>query len=214
LLPFTRDEFIAVFAAYNSAIWPAQIVAYILGFVAVMLLARHGRDSGRLIACMLALSWFWTGIVYQWVFFARINRAAYLFGGGFVLEAALLVGYGLSSQRLAFRYRDGLPAYVGLLLLGYAAAIYPLLGLVMGDTYPSVPTFGLTPCPVTLFTLGFLLMAETVSMALLVVPLAWSFIGGTAAILLNVPQDWGLLIGGPVAIVAIWIKRRTARYIQ
>lgn len=214
MLPFTRDEFIALFAAYNSAIWPAQIVAYILGIIAVILLARPGRDSGRLIASILALSWVWTGILYPWVFFAPINRAAYLFGGGFLLEAGLLVSYGLSSQGLAFRYRDDLATYLGLLLLGYAAAIYPLLGLVMGHTYRSVPTFGLTPCPVTLFTIGFLLMAETVSMALLVVPLAWSVIGGAAAILLNVPQDWGLLVGGPVAIAAICMKRRTVRYTQ
>jgi hypothetical protein len=79
----------------------------------------------------------------------------------------------------------------------------------MGHRYPGVPSFGLTPCPVTLFTLGFLLIATTVPMILLIVPLAWSFIGGTAAILLNIPQDWALLVGGPVAIVATWMKRRT-----
>ena len=31
MLPFTHEEFIAVFRVYNTAIWPAQIVAYLLG---------------------------------------------------------------------------------------------------------------------------------------------------------------------------------------
>jgi len=34
MLPFTPAQFQSVFAAYNDAIWPAQIVAYMLGGVA------------------------------------------------------------------------------------------------------------------------------------------------------------------------------------
>ena len=65
LLPFTRDQFISVFAAYNSAIWPAQILAYLLGVISVGLLARPGRASARLMTGALALSWLWTAIVYD-----------------------------------------------------------------------------------------------------------------------------------------------------
>jgi len=214
LLPFTRDQFISVFAAYNSVIWPAQILAYLLGVISVGLLAFPGRASARLITGALALSWLWTAIVYHWMYFAPINRAAYLFGAGFVIEAVLLAYYGLTSQRLTFRYHASPATNLGLLLIGYALAIYPLLGLAMGHRYPAVPTFGLTPCPVTLFTLGFLLLAAPVSTALLVVPLTWSFIGGTAAILLNLPQDWALVVGGPLALVAIWIQRRRAKFTE
>ncbi len=35
MLPFTLEQFLNVFATYNKAIWPAQILAYVLGAVAV-----------------------------------------------------------------------------------------------------------------------------------------------------------------------------------
>jgi hypothetical protein len=54
--------------------------------------------------------------------------------------------------------------------------------------------FGITPCPLTLFTFGILLLASgRIRWSLLVVPGAWSLIGGSAAFLLDVPQDWPLL---------------------
>ena len=35
MLPFTVDEFFSVFSAYNNAIWPAQLLAYLLAAVAL-----------------------------------------------------------------------------------------------------------------------------------------------------------------------------------
>jgi len=31
LLPFTPDQFLEVFATYKLAVWPAQLIAYLLG---------------------------------------------------------------------------------------------------------------------------------------------------------------------------------------
>jgi hypothetical protein len=60
-----------------------------------------------------------------------------------------------------------------------------------------MPMFGITPCPVTIFTFGvFLLAAAPVSRRLFVIPVIWSLIGGSAAFLLQVPQDWLLLFSG------------------
>ena len=33
MLPFTAEQFLAVFVNYNNAIWPSQIAAYLLGGV-------------------------------------------------------------------------------------------------------------------------------------------------------------------------------------
>ena len=40
MLPFTHEAFIAVFRVYNVAIWPAQVVAYLLGATILLLLLR------------------------------------------------------------------------------------------------------------------------------------------------------------------------------
>jgi hypothetical protein len=41
---------------------------------------------------------------------------------------------------------------------------------------------------------------------LLVIPVIWSLIGGSAAILLAVPQDWLLLVSGFVAVPLIAVR--------
>jgi hypothetical protein len=78
--------------------------------------------------------------------------------------------------------------------------VYPLLGLYAGHGYPRVPMFGITPCPLVLFTFGTLLLASRVPGWLLFVPAAWSLVGGSAAFLLGVPQDWPLLFSGLAAV--------------
>ena len=71
--------------------------------------------------------------------------------------------------------------------------------------------FGVTPCPVVIFTFGlFLLATRPVPVWLLVVPFIWSLIGGSAAILLGVQQDWLLLASGFIAVPLIVVRNRRA----
>jgi len=39
-MPFTTEQFFAVFAAYNQAIWPLQVAAALVGLVATAVLLR------------------------------------------------------------------------------------------------------------------------------------------------------------------------------
>lgn len=90
----------------------------------------------------------------------------------------------------------------------YAAVVYPLVGMWSGHRYPELPMFGITPCPVTIFTFGLMLLAASpVPRWLLVIPVIWSLIGGSAAVMLGVPQDWLLLVSGASA-VAIVVRDR------
>lgn len=89
-----------------------------------------------------------------------------------------------------------LAAWVGAAFLFYTAVLYPLIGMATGHTYPEMPMFGVTPCPVTIFTFGMLLLTtQRLPRWLLVIPFVfvWSLIGGSAAIALGVTQDWLLL---------------------
>jgi hypothetical protein len=68
--------------------------------------------------------------------------------------------------------------------------------------------FGITPCPVTLFTLGLLLLTTApVPAWLLVIPLLWAQVGGSAAFLLDIPQDWLLLFSGAAVPLTAWRNR-------
>src|SRR5215218_8266080 len=199
MLPFTPEQFTAVFASYNGAIWPMQFFAYVLGALAFGLAFRGGPSSDRIIAVILAVMWAFTGIGYHLTFFAAINKAAYGFGALFLVEAVALTYAGAYRTRLEFGFRGDPAAWVGVLFVGYAAALYPLIGISTGHHYPELPMFGVTPCPVTIFTLGMLLLTtNSPSGYLLPIPLLWSLIGGSAAILLQIPQDWLLLASGAV----------------
>ncbi len=48
MLPFTREQFMAVFAEYNLAVWPVQVVAYALAVGLVVAVLRPSRTRSRL----------------------------------------------------------------------------------------------------------------------------------------------------------------------
>ncbi len=205
MLPFTRDQFLALFVQYNKDVWPAQIVAFALGLAMIVLLFVRSRGRNRIVGVGLAAMWGWTGIVYHWQYFASINDAAPAFAALFVLQAALFLYSGAIRGHEKYRASRGLHAWAGWTMVGYALVLYPLIGLSSGHTLAEAPMFGITPCPVTIFTLGLLLLARPVPWWLLAIPLLWSLVGGSAAFLLGVPQDWGLAASG---IAALWIAVR------
>lgn len=208
-MPFTQEEFFEVFATYNAAIWPLPILTYLLGVAAVGLTFWPSRMATVLISAILALMWLVNGGAYHWSFFAEINPMARGFAILFVVQALFLVGAPLVSK--SFRIlsiRDARTA-AGLGLAAFAAFLYPALGWLAGHAYPAAPVFGVAPCPTTIFTIGLLLLGTwKVARWLLVIPSLWALIGGSAAVLLNVPQDFGLLAALLVAVgFAIAIAR-------
>ena len=214
MLPFSHEQFLATFAEYNQAVWPSQVLAYAIGLGASACLVRSGAWASRTAAGGLILMWLWTGIVYHGLFFSRVNPAAYVFGAAFAVEAMLL---GVAAWRGSLRLgagRGGMHARIGWSLIAYALVGYPMAGALSGMTYPHVPVFGITPCPLTLFTFGVLLLSPArVPWWLLAVPAAWSLIGGSAAAILQVPQDWPLLFSA-LAAVLILVRQRNGATTQ
>lgn len=189
-LPFDRDQFFAVFARYNEAVWPAQAFLTGLAIVAALLAWRPGRD--RIISGILALLWAWMGVVYHFMFFRSINPAAVVFAAAFLFEAAAFAVFGVLRGRLQFRVSATASGFAAGVVLVYALAVYPLLGQAVGHVYPAAPTFGL-PCPTTIFTLGLLIAAgPRAPKVLLAVPLAWALVGTVAALQLGMVEDLGL----------------------
>ena len=196
MIPFTVDQFLNVFEQYNVAVWPAQVFLYTIGIVAICLALSRQKDFSRSISLILSLFWIWMGIVYHLSFFSAINKAARGFAALFVLQGILFFIAGVSKHQLTFRFSSNLYGIVGGVFLVYALIFYPAFGYWLGHRYPAAPTFGL-PCPTTIFTFGILLWTiRRVPLYILAIPLAWSFIGGWAAISLGMIEDFGLLVAG------------------
>jgi hypothetical protein len=203
-LPFTVEQFYDVFVQYNDSVWPMQIVLYAVAVAILVLLLSAGRTESRIVACLLAVLWAWTAIAYHFLFFTRIS------GSGWIIGAVLLAGglwlgwVGGIRGRIQFGPRRDRQGSLGGLLVFYALVAYPLIGFAVGHRYPAVPTFGL-PCPVTIFTVGLLLLTTApVPRSVFLAPALWGLFGGASAtFLLGVYQDAGLLLAGIVSVVAM-----------
>ena len=206
-LPFTTDQFFAVFGDYNEAVWPVQIALLGLAVVAVACLFIRGSRADAAISGILAFMWLWTGLVYHITYFSRINGFAVIFGGISIAGAAVFFFQGILRGGLRFLLRKGSRAYVGWSLLAFALVIYPILTIYSGHSYPEMPTFGL-PCPTTIFTIGVLaFLEEPYPRHVLAVPVLWTLVGVQAAFLLGVPADLALL---PAGAAGIWLAVRNS----
>ncbi len=209
--PFTADQFFQVFASYNTAVWPAQILLVGAAVLCLVLAFRPERRAGKAIVFVLAALWAWMAVAYHWAFFAEINPAARIFGALFLLEAALLLWVGYRTDDLRFEPRRDLFGVAGGILIIYALGVYPLVGMGLGHRYPAQPTFGL-PCPTTIFTVGMLIWVKPkVPWGPLIVPLVWSAIGMTAVFYFGVLEDTMLPVATISAAVLTLMKNRRTR---
>jgi hypothetical protein len=207
-LPFTVEEFLRVFERYNLAVWPMQWVLYALGIAAVILAFWRADRASRIISFILAFLWLWMGGVYHLTFFTSINRAAFFFGLIFILQAALFFYVGVWEGKLSFGIYFDSSGITGAILLVYAMLIYPALAILFGHRYPATPTFGL-PCPTTIFTFGLLIWTnQRVPRLLLIIPLIWSAVGFSAALLLKVTEDFGLPVAGMLSLLLLGMHNR------
>lgn len=210
-LPFSQTQFLENFARYNTAVYPVQLIFFGLAVLAVVWALKNNKFTDKGISGILVFFWLWMGIVYHFIFFSAINKAAYVFGSLFVIQAILFFIYGVRQNKIRFEFRRDCYAIAGLAFITFALVVYPILGFFFGHAYPANPTFGL-PCPTTIFTFGILLMASRqFNRLLLVIPLLWAFIGFGAALSLGIREDAGLLVAGVSGAVMIWFGQRDKR---
>ncbi len=217
-LPFTREAFLAMFAAYNQAVWPLQILAYALAICAAVLAIRpFVRWSDRLIVAILAAFWLWIGGVffmsYQRVLdHSPISTIATI---GFLIQGVLFVWFGLVRRELTFKPNLDLFGVIGGTLIAYAGLIYPLFSYLDGHIFPASPGFGLgtVPCPTTIFTFGLLLWTSSrVPKSVLIIPTLWAVLGGISApVNYGVYEDLGLLAAGVLGTgLLVWRDRHAS----
>lgn len=160
-----------------------------LGLFAIGALWLASSRARIAVLGVLAPLWSWTGGVYHILHFAKINRAVIAFGALFIAEAIIFLVYAARGRGLELS-RDAPARLWAWLLILYALLAYPLLGALSCHVYPAAPMFGVTPCPLVIFTFGMLLFSRArAPWPLFVVPALWSVIGASAAFLLDVYPD-------------------------
>jgi hypothetical protein len=209
-LPFSTGEFLDVFGAYNSALWPAVAAFWIVTIAVIIAWLRVGRMP-RVICALLAAHWAWSGIAYHYVFFRRINPAATLFGVLFVLEAVLFIWLARRS-RGAFAIAKSLRGLTGGILI-LCALLYPALGFGFGLRYPRMPLFAV-PCPTELLTAGMLLVSSGIPRIVYIVPLIWAVVGSSAALSLGIRADMALVAAAVLLALDLFLPQVLGGRIQ
>lgn len=204
-LPFTVEQFLEVFANYNNAVWPLQVVLNLLAIIVVYLAVKRSSYTDKVVPFVLSFLWIWMGWVYHITFFRVINPAALGFGATFIFQGLLFLTTAWKGQ-VSFQATWGGRQSIGSLLIAYGLVMYPLLGYGLGHVFPSAPTFG-APCPTTIFTFGVLLWSTGLPKYLLIIPSLWSVVGFTAALTLGITEDVGLLVAGVVANTTILVAK-------
>jgi hypothetical protein len=195
-----RDEFLGVFTAYNQALWPAGDALSLAAFGAVCLVLFPGPARDRAACAILAGLWFWTGLVYSFGYLSRLTPLGYLFGSLFLVQSVLLVHMGVLRHDVRFWMHSGSRHLAGILLIFYALVAYPALATLLGHGHPMAPSFGV-PTPVTLFTLGMLLLTRAPWPRLLfAIPLFWTLIGTWLALELRLREDLALVIAAALVL--------------
>lgn len=155
MIPFTVDQFLRVFARYNVTVWPAQLVLFALGILAIWLAFQRRVELAKGISFILALFWLWMGLVYHFWFFSVINPAALIFAAFFVLQGMLFFLVGVVKHQLRFRFKTDFYGIVGSVFLIYALIVYPVVGYWVGlrdirqrqrSVFPVQPRSSLSGC--------------------------------------------------------------------
>jgi hypothetical protein len=209
----SAEEFFALVEVYNTKCWPVHIVTFLLGVGAVILTVVRAAYSDRIISAILASLWLWSGIVFLMTFFSDLTPElltfavpgfAYTSGALFVVQGILFLYFGVIRGFLAYRSEGGPFATVGLVAIVYAMVVYPIIGYVTGHALPGYPLFGSAPCPVTIFTIGMLMLANRrMPQVVPIIPMIWGLIGIVAVAVFKVWADVGLFAAGILAVVIL-----------
>ena len=71
-VPFTQQQFLDVFGAYNSTTWPVVIALWLVTLAFGVRFVR-GRPGSVALSALAAVHWAWSGLVYHALFFTDVN---------------------------------------------------------------------------------------------------------------------------------------------
>jgi len=204
--PIITEQFFKVFEKYNHAIFPVQIVLFLLSILALIVIGSKIKQKDKFVAGILTVLWLWMGIGYHIAFFS--GTVAYGYGLLFVVQGFLFLWEGVILYNLKFVFRMSIQAYVGYFFILYGLIIYPIVGYLIEPHLSRTISIGL-PSPTIILTFGFLLLCDKkFSKFLLIIPSLWAVIGISAVIKLGVYQDAMMLIAAIIADVLILRRKR------
>lgn len=204
----TLEQFFNVVKVYNLTIWPMQVVAYILGVLALILAIKKTKYSSRIISAILVFFWLWVGFIFSRIYFIKVFNMAGIYVVLLIIQGIIFLIFGVFRPNISFRFKPNVYSIIGIFFIIYAMICYPAIEYILGRGYPKILPFGLVPCPTIIFTFGlFLWTDKKLPKFILIIPLILA-ISGFLAIVLGIWEDIGLIIAGILGTIMIVIRDR------
>jgi hypothetical protein len=210
LVLFTPETYFRLFELHHRNWWPVQLACMTMAAVILLCLWLKRPWGGRVIAILLAASWAWVGWAFLQLRFAPIHPVANGYALAFLLQALLLVLYGISRRGVEFETGHAVRAAIGVSVLLVALLAMPAIAHLTGRTWIQAELFAMTPDATALATLGLLLLAKgRIALWLAMIPVAWCFVTGATLWVLAAPEALLLPAGAMLAIafMAIPVRR-------
>jgi hypothetical protein len=154
-----REDWLSIFEAYSSHIWPAQIVFYLAAILLTgWLFLKPGRWQNWFTKLYLSIAFAWNGILWFLILakdMAGGSYGNYFFGCIFII-VSMLFAVDLFRQKMDFSLPPIGWQKQALWILTLLVFCYPLFGLAFGHRYTRLMFPGTFPCPTT--ALGLLLL--------------------------------------------------------
>ncbi|MDY6877470.1 MAG: DUF6064 family protein [Chloroflexota bacterium] len=129
-----------------------QIVMYVLaGILTLLFFARPGTTTDRIIKAYLAFACAWIGVVFFLILGQDLpahNAQAFLF-----LSIAVLFAVDLLIGKIEFRVPETRWHLYTAIFWFVMVFLYPVVGMLVGHTYPRMIILGTFPCPTVAFAL-------------------------------------------------------------
>ncbi|HBG69828.1 MAG: hypothetical protein A2W93_00420 [Bacteroidetes bacterium GWF2_43_63] len=207
-LPFTTEQFFNVIEKYNLTMFPFQLIIFMMGIGCLFLLHSKLSAKDKLIGICLGTLWIWIGVAYHLAFFTVINKAAYLFGVLFILQGLFILLSTFGKNRLIFKFTLQTKDYLGYFFILYGLIVYPIISYFVEGSIERTIVMGL-PCPSTIFTFGFFILAgNKFTRYLLIIPSLWAIVGLSAAINIGVFQDVMIIIAAITADIILILRKK------
>jgi len=206
----TGEQLLEAVATYNQAIWPMQIIGYVLALITVVLAFKKTVWASRINFAVLTFFWLWVALMY-WLPSARpAFPIGYAFLVLYLIEGVLFLIQAVKGKLTFGTYNKG-HTIGGLTMILYTMIGYPLLAIFLDHPYPQASLIGLTPCPLTLFTFGLLLLTRSaVPIILLIIPLFWG-LSGVLWISIGMWEDIGMVLGSLIVLVLILRRNKNLK---
>lgn len=210
MFSLTIEDFMLVLESYNLAIWPLQILSYILVIVALFFTFKSTKYSQIIVVGILSLFWLFNGIVFSLLYWAPSHFFGYVFGICCILQGLIFL-YGIKKSDIVLSFPGITNISIGIIFLVYAIIGYQVFGYYLGHIYPKFFAVGLVPCPTTIFTFGiFLIISKRIPIKYYVIPFIIA-IGGILAANIGIYEDIGLIIAGLLGTILLIQKEMQAR---